>query len=111
MPRITVWQRAILNYMVQEGLRAQELHVVPNHSKGIAFSRRALETALWFDWQGHHTTKANQLIELGWMDIDTDERGIIHYTMTNAGQVNIGATLQEARAFIHLTYTSLEMFS
>lgn len=85
--KITVWQRAVLMLMCAQ----YRLHNYVAHGEPIAwellFTRRALEHAMWFDWQPYHTKAVQKLIELKWIEQRQTSAGLIAYTLTRAAYV------------------------
>lgn len=75
--RMTKWQRGILISMYLLGCTTAAGH-------DIWITRRALESLMWFDWQGTHTQKMAELIELRWIDDTRTPDGVIAYRLTEA---------------------------
>jgi len=86
--KLTTWQRAVLFVMYQLELRYERErgHIEPF---SLFQTRRSLEHALWFDWQGYHSKAMNELIELKWIRHEVMPNGVIGYTLTPAAIANL----------------------
>lgn len=80
--KVTVWQRAFMLTLLnaQRDIDTIAAGVEPRPVAWV--SRRAIEYALWADWQAHHTNKANELIALGWVR-QMKISGVIYYTLSD----------------------------
>lgn len=88
--KMTKWQRGIV---VSMALLASRY----NEPETICFTRAALEFLMWFDWQGSHTKRMDELKERKWVTQDTDGHGLIIYRLTNAAYNCIVSDVVEAK--------------
>ena len=78
---ITVWQRAFMLTLVN-AQRDIDTLVAGSEVRPVCWlCRRAFEFSMWADWQHHHSLKAQQLIDLGWVR-QMVVSGVIYYALT-----------------------------
>ena len=59
----------------------------------LAFTRRALEHMLWFDWQGYHTKAIDQLVEWRWLDEVFTADHLIAYKLTHQAEEELSGNV------------------
>lgn len=84
---VTVWQRAVLFILIAWERTVREYWT--GHDEGIKtlMTRKALENAMLFKWQPYHSQKMGELIDLGWVEMDTTVHGLIAYRLTEVAHV------------------------
>lgn len=103
MKPLTMFQRALLMYMVQE----ERLH----GEKRVGVMRNAIEWALQFTWQNHYTIATEELKELGWIEV-RNYFGKHMYVLTEAGRSNMTNFIERAGRVVRVTTDqTVQMFS
>lgn len=101
---LTKWQRGIVVAMYA-------IELIYSSERRVVFTRRALEHALWFDWQGYHTKAMNTLIEWRWIDEQFSPDKMITYTLTPLARAQLNGDFRLVLEHVRVDTRSVKMFA
>lgn len=111
MQQGTVWQRALLLTLYHVQIDIDRLFAGIEDRPRCWITRKAIEHALWFDWQTHHSLKAQELIDSRWLEQKTIH-GVVYYALSSKALIQIHAgwlRLQDYRFIAFIGTTEQDM--